>query len=207
MTALILASAITNWIKKASGPWLYVLAFILTFAETGTMLFFVPGEITLIVAGIAAGTGGINILVLLVVGIVAALLGDAFGFAVGRRYGRRLQTSRLGRKLGDDSWRRAEDLITRRKGLIVLVGRWVGFLRAIMPATAGMTGMNYKKDFLPYDVVGAVSWAVVCMLGGYWLGDKAEAIVQKIGWVAGGAAVVALVYILVKRRKNASAAA
>ncbi len=207
MTALILASAITSWIKKASGPWLYVLAFILTFAETGTMLFFVPGEITLIVAGIAAGTGGINILMLLVVGIVAALLGDAFGFAVGRRYGRRLQTSRLGRKLGDDSWRRAEDLITRRKGLIVLVGRWVGFLRAIMPATAGMTGMNYKKDFLPYDVVGAVSWAVVCMLGGYWLGDKAEAIVQKIGWVAGGAAVVALVYILVKRRKNASAAA
>ena len=197
MTALILGSAITSWIKKASGPWLYVLAFILTFAETGTMLFFVPGEITLIVAGIAAGTGGINILILLVVGIAAALLGDAFGFAVGRRYGRRLQTSKLGRKLGDDSWRRAEDLITRRKGLIVLVGRWVGFLRAIMPATAGMTGMNYRKDFLPYDVVGAVSWAAVCLLGGYWLGDKAEAIVQKLGWVAGGAAVVGLVYILV----------
>ena len=206
MTGLILATAVTDWIKKASGPWLYVLAFVLTFAETGTMLFFVPGEITLIVAGVAAGSGGINIVLLLVVGISAAILGDAFGFAVGRRYGRRLQTSKLGRKLGEDSWHKAEDLITRRKGLIVLVGRWVGFLRAIMPATAGMTGMNYKKDFLPYDIVGAVSWATVCMLGGYWLGDRAEAIVEKIGWVAGGAAIVAVLYIFVKRRKMASAA-
>ena len=206
MTGLILATAVTDWIKKASGPWLYVLAFILTFAETGTMLFFVPGEITLIVAGVAAGSGGINIVLLLVVGITAAILGDAFGFAIGRRYGRRLQTSKLGRKLGEDSWQKAEDLITRRKGLIVLVGRWVGFLRAIMPATAGMTGMNYKKDFLPYDIVGAVSWASVCMLGGYWLGDRAEAIVEKIGWVAGGAAIVAVLYIVVKRRKTASAA-
>ena len=206
MTGLILATAVTDWIKKASGPWLYVLAFILTFAETGTMLFFVPGEITLIVAGVAAGSGGINIVLLLVVGISAAILGDAFGFAIGRRYGRRLQTSKLGRKLGEDSWQKAEDLITRRKGLIVLVGRWVGFLRAIMPATAGMTGMNYKKDFLPYDIVGAVSWASVCMLGGYWLGDRAEAIVEKIGWVAGGAAIVAVLYIVVKRRKTASAA-
>ena len=206
MTGLILATAVTDWIKKASGPWLYVLAFILTFAETGTMLFFVPGEITLIVAGVAAGSGGINIVLLLVVGITAAILGDAFGFAIGRRYGRRLQTSKLGRKLGEDSWQKAEDLITRRKGLIVLVGRWVGFLRAIMPATAGMTGMNYKKDFLPYDIVGAVSWASVCMLAGYWLGDRAEAIVEKIGWVAGGAAIVAVLYIVVKRRKTASAA-
>ena len=205
MTGLILATAVTDWIKKASGPWLYVLAFVLTFAETGTMLFFVPGEITLIVAGVAAGSGGINIVLLLAVGITAAILGDAFGFAVGRRYGRRLQTSKLGRKLGEDSWHKAEDLITRRKGLIVLVGRWVGFLRAIMPATAGMTGMNYKKDFLPYDIVGAVSWATVCMLGGYWLGDRAEAIVQKIGWVAGGAAIVAVLYIFVKRRKTSSA--
>ena len=206
MTGLILATAVTDWIKKASGPWLYVLAFLLTFAETGTMLFFVPGEITLIVAGVAAGSGGINIVLLLVVGISAAILGDAFGFAIGRRYGRRLQTSKLGRKLGEDSWHKAEDLITRRKGLIVLVGRWVGFLRAIMPATAGMTGMNYKKDFLPYDIAGAVSWASVCMLGGYWLGDRAEAIVEKIGWVAGGAAIVAVLYIVVKRRKTASAA-
>lgn len=205
MTGLILATAVTDWIKKASGPWLYLLAFILTFAETGTMLFFIPGEITLIVAGVAAGSGGINIVLLLAVGIPAAILGDAFGFAIGRRYGRRLQTSTLGRKLGEDSWQKAEDLITRRKGLIVLVGRWVGFLRAIMPATAGMTGMNYKKEFLPYDIVGAVSWAAVCMLGGYWLGDRAEAIVQKIGWVAGGAAIVAVLYIIVKRRKPASA--
>ena len=199
--ALGLTKQVTDWIARVSGPWLYVLAFVLTFAETGSLLFFVPGEFTLILAGIAAGAGGINIVALLAVGAVAALLGDATGFWIGRRWGRRLQESRLGRKLGPENWVKAEDLITRRKGVVVLVGRGVGFLRAIMPATAGMTGMNYKQDFLPFDLVGALTWSAACILGGYWLGDRAETIVQYIGWVAGGGAVVAVLWILVKRRR------
>lgn len=198
----MLASTITNWIKDASGPWLYVLAFILTFAETGSLLFFIPGEFTLIIAGVAAGAGGINVLVLLVIGCIGAIVGDACGFWIGRRFGKRLQTSSLGRRLGAQNWAKAEDLIRRRRGLIVLVGRWIGFLRAIMPATAGMTGMQYRKEFLHYDVAGAVSWASVCVLLGYWLGDRAEQIVHKIGWVALIGAVVAVGYVFVKRRSG-----
>ena len=76
----------------------------------------------------------------------------------------------------------------------------VGFLRAVMPATAGMSGMNYKREFLPFDLVGAVSWASLCVYGGYKLGERAETIVHQIGWVAGGAVVVGgLLYLLKKR--------
>ena len=201
--ATVLASTITKWIKDGSGPWLYVLAFVLTFAETGSLLFFIPGEFTLIIAGIAAGAGGINVVVLLLIGCAAAVLGDALGFWIGRRFGKRLQTSSLGRRFGAENWVKAEVLIRRRRGLIVLVGRWIGFLRAIMPATAGMTGMRYRKDFLRYDVAGAVSWASVCVLLGYWLGDRAEQVVQKIGWFGLGGAAVAIGYVLVKRHAGA----
>ncbi len=197
MTTLAISiNFLKDWVQGIEGPWLYVAVFALAFAETGTLLFFVPGEVTLIIAGITAGLsdGGVNVWVMLVVGCTAAILGDAVGFAIGQRYGERVKVSRLGRKLGAENWQRAETLIQRRRGLIVLVGRWLGFLRAIMPATAGMAGLNYKKDFLPYDLVGAISWASLCVLGGYKLGDRAEDIVKYIGWVAigvvvGGAAV------------------
>lgn len=193
---------IRNWVEGISGPWLYVIVFLLAFAETGTLLFFVPGEFTLIFAGVAAGlsSGGVNVWVMMAVGISAAILGDAVGFLIGVHYGERVKASTLGRKLGAENWAKADLLIRRRKGLVVLVGRWLGFLRAIMPATAGMSGMSYKKDFLPYDVVGAISWAGLCVYGGYKLGNRAESIVKYIGWVAAAGAFVALVVFLAKKK-------
>jgi membrane-associated protein len=189
-----------HWLESVSGPWVYVLAAVLTAAETGTLLFFIPGEITLIVAGIAASTGKVNLWALVVIACVSAVTGDAIGFSIGQKYGPRLKTSRIGSKLGAENWQRSEDLIRKRKGLIVLIGRWIGFLRAVMPASAGMSGMNYRRDFLPYDVVGACSWAALCVLGGWKLGEQAENIVKYIGWVALACGVIgALVYFGKKR--------
>jgi membrane-associated protein len=189
-----------HWLESVSGPWVYVLAAVLTAAETGTLLFFIPGEITLIVAGVAASTGKVNLWALVVIACVSAVTGDAIGFSIGQKYGPRLKTSRIGSKLGAENWQRSEDLIRKRKGLIVLIGRWIGFLRAVMPASAGMSGMNYRRDFLPYDVVGACSWAALCVLGGWKLGEQAENIVKYIGWVALACGVIgALVYFGKKR--------
>ena len=69
-----------------------------------------------------------------------------------------------------------------------------------MPATAGMAGLNYKKDFLPYDLVGAISWASLCVLGGYKLGDRAEDIVKYIGWVAVAVVVGGVALYVVKKK-------
>jgi membrane protein DedA with SNARE-associated domain len=63
-----------------------------------------------------------------------------------------------------------------------------------------MTGMNYKKEFLPFDVVGACSWATLCVYGGYTLGKRAETIVKQIGWIAVGVAVVGGLLFLAKKR-------
>jgi membrane-associated protein len=194
---------IQNWVRGFSGPWLYIITFVLAFAETGTLLFFVPGEFTLIFAGVTAGLskGSVNVWIMVIVGCSAAILGDFVGFHIGKKYGDRLKGSKLGSKLGAENWAKAEDLIRRRKGLIVLIGRWLGFLRAIMPATAGMTGMDYKRDFVLFDVLGAVSWATVCVLGGWKLGERAEDVVKYIGWVVGGAVLLGIAYFLIKRKR------
>jgi membrane-associated protein len=200
--AAAVAERIENAIESVSGPWLYVVAGVLTFAETGTLFFLVPGEIALLVAGAAAGAGNLNLIVMLIVANVAALAGDATGFAIGRRYGPNLKRSWLGRKIGEGNWLRAEDLIRRRKGTIVLCGRWIGFLRAIMPATAGMTGMSYRS-FFPWDLVGCITWATTCVVGGYLLGENwvrlAEAL-GKAGWVVAALIALAVVAHFVRGR-------
>jgi undecaprenyl-diphosphatase len=207
-SALLLAvgpvDRIDEALRSASGPWLYILAALLTFAETGTLFFLIPGEIGLFVAGAAAGAGGLNIVVMVILAIAAALLGDATGFYIGRRFGPRLQRSWLGRRIGERQWQRAEDLIQRRRGLIVLVGRWIGFLRAIMPASAGMSGMSYRS-FLPWDIAGCVSWASLCVIGGYLLGDNWTRLadwIGKAGWVLLVLAVGALVAHRVRGRRR-----
>src|SRR4051794_40197293 len=204
LLAASLSERIDDAIQAVSGPWLYLVAGLLTFAETGTLFFLVPGEVGLLVAGAAAGAGDLNLWVMLIVANVAAIAGDATGFAIGRRYGPRVQHSWLGRKIGEEQWQRAEHLIQRRKGLIVLVGRWIGFLRAIMPATAGMSGMSYRS-FLPWDLASCISWATVCVVGGYLLGDnwtKLAAQLGKLGWVLLALAVVAFAVHKLRGRRH-----
>lgn len=203
---VLAADAVTSWVQGISGPWLYAVAFVMTFAETGTLLFFVPGEVTLVVAGVGAGAGGLDLRLMVAIAVTGALAGDACGFWIGRRYGTRLERSALGRKIGTDGWERAQDLIRRRRGAVILLGRWVGVLRAVMPASAGMSGMAYREAFLPWDLPGAASWAALCVLGGYWMGEDAEALVTRIGTVAGAVvavvAAVAVVKVLLARRRD-----
>jgi membrane protein DedA with SNARE-associated domain len=208
--AASLGGGIERFLESISGPWLYLVAGLLTFAETGTLFFLVPGEIGLFVAGAAAGAGDLNVVAMVVIACSAAILGDATGFMLGRRFGPRLQRSRLGSKIGQHNWDRATRLVQQRRGLIVLFGRWVGFLRAIMPATAGMSGMSYRA-FLPWDIAGCVSWATLCVVGGYVLGENWTKLAESIGiagWVIATLAVVALVAYKVraKRRERAGAA-
>jgi membrane protein DedA with SNARE-associated domain len=210
MLAAALTDRVENAIESISGPWLYVVAGLLTFAETGTLFFLIPGEIGLLVAGAAAGAGNLNLIVMLIVANVAALVGDAVGFAIGRRFGPNLKRSWLGRKVGEGNWLRAEDLVRRRKGTVVLFGRWIGFLRAVMPATAGMTGMSYRS-FLPWDVAGCLTWASTCVVGGYLLGENWVRLAEGIGWfgwVVAAALVLAFVvhFVRSRRRERAEAA-
>lgn len=151
------------------GAWFYLIAGGLAFAEAAAMAGLVlPGETALLVAGYAAQQGWIAVAPMVAVAVGSAVLGDSAGYEVGRRLGPRIRSSRFGRRVGDDRWRRADAFLLRYGRRAVLLGRFTAGLRALIPGMAGMAGMSYLSNFLPWNIAGAVTWAPACVLLGYF---------------------------------------
>lgn len=138
-----------------------------------------PGETALLYGGVLAGRGNLSLPLLLVVASVAAVVGDSIGYELGRRIGPPLRSSRAGRWIGEPRWARAEEFLQRRGGPAVLLGRWVGLLRALVPTLAGMGRMPYRM-FLPWNVVGGVTWAGTIVLLGYGFAGSVTALVSAM---------------------------
>ncbi|MFK3983429.1 DedA family protein [Micromonospora sp. NPDC050397] len=197
---------LSDIVSGLSGWPLLVLVGALAFGECAAFVgLILPGETALLIGGALAATGRTNIAALVIVAAVCAVIGDSVGYEIGRRVGMPLRRSRLGRWIGEERWQRAERFIDRHGPAAVMLGRWVGVLRALVPALAGMTRMPYRR-FLLYNVIGGVSWATAVILIGYVLGEswkRAESYLGEAG--AGIAAAVVLALIvrwLVKRRRR-----
>jgi membrane protein DedA with SNARE-associated domain len=121
-------------IGRAAQPWGYVVVFLTVTLEASAFVGLIfPGETALLVGGFLASQHKLNLWMLMVLGVAGAVIGDSIGYEVGRHLGGRLQQSRLGRKVGDERWERARDTLRRYGGKAVLIGRWVGVLRALVP--------------------------------------------------------------------------
>jgi membrane protein DedA with SNARE-associated domain len=177
-----------------------------------TMGIPVPGETALIAAGILASQGHLSIEWVIVAAAAAAILGDNVGFAIGRRYGRRLLTSDRGpfphhRKkliaLG-------EPFFERHGPKAVFLGRWVAGLRITAAWLAGAHHMRWPV-FTFYNALGGICWAVSVGLVSYYLGHTAETVFRTAGLAGLGAAafvgVVAYAIHRVRRRRSAAASA
>ncbi|WP_147315709.1 DedA family protein [Asanoa ferruginea] len=142
----------------------------LAFGESAAFVGLVlPGETALLLGGVVAASGRISLPVMVVLAIVAAVVGDSVGYEIGRVGGLAMRGSRAGRFIGAARWDRAETFMTRHGGWAVFGGRWVGLMRALVPALAGMTRMPYRR-FLLFNVAGAALWATAVVLGGYLAG-------------------------------------
>jgi membrane protein DedA with SNARE-associated domain/membrane-associated phospholipid phosphatase len=154
-------------LANALGKWTYLLVGFMAFAETGAFIGLVaPGEFTVILGGVVAGQGVINIWVLIAIVWVCTLTGDSLSFFLGRRLGRRFLV-RHGPKfrLTPERLKQVDAHFERRGGATVLVGRFIGFVRPIAPFVAGSSGMQYRR-FLPYSVLGTGLWGPgFCVLG------------------------------------------
>lgn len=139
----------------------YLLVALLAFAEAAAFVgLVVPGETGLFLGGVLAAQGNVNLAVLVLLAVVAAVAGDSVGFEIGRRLGPAMRHSRLGRWVGPRRWVRAEEALRRRGPAAVVLGRWVGVLRALVPAVAGAAAMPYRT-FLIANLAGGAVWAVV----------------------------------------------
>jgi membrane protein DedA with SNARE-associated domain len=188
------------------GAWFYVIAGGLACAEAAVMAGLVfPGETALLVAGFAAHQGWIALWPMVAVAVFSAAVGDSIGYEVGRRLGPGLRSSRLGRRVGADRWRRADDFLQRYGGRAVLLGRFTAVLRALMPGMAGMAAMPYLRTFLPWNAAGALIWGAGCVLLGYAFAASLATVANALTYVplvllAVGVAVVVL-RIRKKRRQ------
>ncbi len=193
-------------IGRALGPWTYLLVGVLAFLETGAFVGLVaPGETTVIVGGVVAGQGEISLFVLIAVTWVCAVAGDLASYTVGRRLGRAWMVRHGERlKITEDRLAQVERFFDRHGGVTILIGRFIGFVRALAPFIAGTTRMPLRR-FLPYDVLGAGAWAVTFATLGYvfWHSfDRLTTYVSR-GLVAFGTVVVvasALVGLVQLRR-------
>ena len=188
--------------------WVYVIVAALVFTEDAIFVgFVVPGEIAAVLAGVDAHAGHLSLPVAAVVVVLAAVAGDSVGYEVGRKIGPRA----LGWRLLARRRRRIDDArqrLARHGGAAVLLGRFVSFFRAVMPALAGMSHMPYRR-FLPWNVAGGVVWGTGFVVLGYLAGASYERVSGQVGTGAAIAAGVVAAAVLavwwVRRRRRAAA--
>ncbi|WP_019482583.1 DedA family protein [Arthrobacter sp. TB 23] len=174
-------SQIIDFIMSLSGPLVYVIVGALTFGEAAAFIGLVlPGETALFIGGVIASQGHINLGIMLAVAVLAAIAGDSVGYEIGRRFGTGLKNSRAGRFVGAERWAKGEQFLSKRGGSAVLIGRWVGLLRALVPALAGMGRMPYRT-FLLYNSIGGTIWATTVVLLGYFAGQSYKTVEQYLG--------------------------
>jgi membrane protein DedA with SNARE-associated domain/membrane-associated phospholipid phosphatase len=181
------------------GKWTYVLVGALAFFETGAFIGLVaPGETALLLGGLVAGQGQIDVLTMIAVVWAAAVAGDLTSFFLGRRLGRGFMV-RHGAKvqITEERLGQVERFFDRHGGKAILIGRFVGLVRAIAPFLAGSSGMPLRR-FVPYDVIGAGLWGSSFVLLGYIFWQSFSQLVDyaKKGALALGAVIVLVVAIV-----------
>ncbi len=137
-----------------------IIAGIAIALETSVLVgLIVPGDTIVIVAGTAVASPAEGV-VLGVVVVVGALLGESFGYWLGRHFGPRIRASRLGRKLGERNWVRAERYLQRRGGPAIFLSRFLPVLHSLVPLTVGMSGYSYRR-FLAWTTPACIVWTAL----------------------------------------------
>ena len=147
----------------------YGVLFAIVFAETGLLVgFFLPGDSLLITAGLLAANGTLNIWWLNGLLIVAAVVGDSVGYAIGRRLGPRLFTRQKSLLFNPAHVERTRRFYEKYGAKTIVIARFVPIVRTFAPVLAGVGGMEYRR-FIFYNVAGGVGWVVSMTWVGYLL--------------------------------------
>jgi undecaprenyl-diphosphatase len=214
LTGRFHVDAVHEWVDRLGDlPPMYAYAVIALVAvvETGLLLgVFAPAEPVLLLGGLLTSTGHLALFPVLIVATSAAIVGDTLGYLSGRHRSERIRTGRLGRKVGEPRWGRAEEMFTRGRGaggVTVMLGRWVAFARTLLPRLAGAAGMPYRR-FAPWNAVGILVWVPGSVMLGRLAGSAYPSAASVPGWI--GAAILAIgvvagivTYVRRRRRRRA----
>ncbi len=179
---------IIEMLLAKGGIFVYSGLVFIVFAETGLAVgFFLPGDSLLVVAGLFAATGKLNLAILLSSLFVAAVAGDAVGYYTGARLGPRLFSRQKSLLFKPSHLRKAHAFYEKYGGKTIIMARFVPIIRTFAPIVAGAAGMPYRR-FVLFNVVGGLAWVLSMILTGYFLGSLLKArfgidLEEHIEWV------------------------
>lgn len=157
-------------VMQTYGLWTYLLLFCIIFLETGLVIMpFLPGDSLLFVSGAAAASGIMNIEILIPVIILGAAIGDTVNYWMGKYLGLHVFQKRFPNFIKKEYIDRTYSFYEKYGGATIFVSRFVPLVRTFAPFLAGVGTMKYGR-FLVYNVLGAISWTLLIVLGGYYLG-------------------------------------
>jgi membrane-associated protein len=186
----------------------YAILVGIVFTETGLLVgFFLPGDSLLVTAGLVAAAGGLNIWWVNSLLIVAAIVGDSVGYAIGARLGPRLFTREQSLLFNPRHVERTRRFYERHGAKTIVIARFVPIIRTFAPVVAGVGQMRYRR-FLVYNVAGGVGWVTSMTWMGYLLGRAVPNIADYIHIVVIVVIVVSMIPIVVEilreRRRRAA---
>ena len=192
------------------GVWVYGMLFAIIFIETGLVIWpFLPGDSLLFAAGALAAAGVLDITVVVVLLIVAAIAGDAVNYSIGRYIGPRVFSAEdhegfFHKLLNRDHLAKAHAFFEKHGGMAVVSGRFAPIIRTFVPFVAGAASMTASK-FVFYNVIGGIIWVVLCAGAGYVFGNV-PVIKNNFSLVALGIVAVSLIPIaleILRARRSA----
>jgi membrane-associated protein len=155
------------------GIWIYAILFLILFCETGLVVTpFLPGDSLLFVAGALAALPGndLNVHVMVALLVLAAVLGDAVNYTIGRLFGERLFSNPNSKIFRRSHLDKTHAFYARHGGKTIILARFVPIVRTFAPFVAGMGHMSYRH-FALFNVTGALLWVLLFSYAGYLFGD------------------------------------
>ncbi|MCL2308774.1 MAG: DedA family protein [Proteobacteria bacterium] len=167
---LALDQTLANFVAQY-GTWVYALLFLVIFVETGLVIFpFLPGDSLLFIAGTLAASTELDVHILVILLVTAAILGDSVNYAIGRKIGQRVYAWQ------DSRWYKRAYLIRTQKfyekygNMTIIIARFVPIVRTFAPFLAGVVTMPYPR-FLTYNITGGTLWICSLVYLGYFFGN------------------------------------
>jgi membrane protein DedA with SNARE-associated domain/membrane-associated phospholipid phosphatase len=197
-------------LSQKLGAWTYLLVGALAFLETGAFIGLIaPGEFTVLLGGAVAANGDISLPLIIAITWIAAFSGDSASFFLGAHLGREFLVRHGERfRITPERLEMVDGYFARYGGRTILIGRFIGLVRAIAPFIAGSSKLPYR-NFAPYSILGTGLWSLTLLLLGYFFAQSLNTVSKIVskglvvfGIVVGIALAVYLSYRFLREAEN-----